>query len=56
MEFIKHKFRPKRAIILRNAQKEIFMYVLQTYTPNTKRVLYSEETTNTEEVNKFLEL
>jgi len=51
---LKHKFRQREVVICYNSKKEFICYILNSFTPNFKRVLFSTPTTNKEITKKFL--
>ena len=53
---IKHKYMDREVIIYYNSLKEIICYVLNSFTPNTKRILFSTPTTNRLDAKRFLNL
>jgi len=51
-----HRFLNREAIICYNSKKEIICYVLNSVTPNYKRVLFSSVTKDRKIVKEFLNL
>jgi hypothetical protein len=51
---LKHKFRHREVVICYNSKKEFICYILNSFSPNFKRVLFSTPTTDKEITKKFL--
>ena len=51
-----HRFLNREVIICYNGKREFICYILNSVTPNYKRVLFSTPTTNRTQAKKFLNL
>ena len=55
-KIVKHKYLNREVILCYNSRKELICYVCNSFTPNTKRVLFSTPTTDKLTAKKFLNL